>query len=150
MVFLQYDFFRTLKLNVFKSLALYFMQSKCFSPICFRICIFRSLHWTYHVPHFWQIKHFYLQCVTICVFRCFRCENPLTHILQLNEFSQVCLLVCFFRLPLLTNPVPHSMHINGFPPACFCLWHWSQFFCIFFALHSLQAFSQICFTASKS
>ena len=105
MVFLQYNLFRTLKLNVFKSRALYFMQSKCFSPICFRICIFRSLHWTYHVPHFRQIKHFYLQCVTICVFRrCFRCENPLTHILQLNEFSQVCLLVCFYRLPLFHIP----------------------------------------------
>ena len=98
MVFLQYDFFRTLKLNVFKSLALYFMQSKCFSPIYFRICFFRSLHWTYPVPHFWQIKHFHLLCVTICVFRCFCCENPLPHTLQLNEFSLVCLLVCFLQI----------------------------------------------------
>ena len=98
MVFLQYDFFRTLKLNVFKRVALYFMQSKCFSPICFRICIFRSLHWTYHVPHFWQIKHFHLLCVTICVFRCFCCENPLPHTLQPNEFSLVCLLVSFLQI----------------------------------------------------
>ena len=58
MVFLQYDFFRTLKMNVFKSLALYFMQSKCLSTICFWICIFRSLIWTYTVPHFWQMKFF--------------------------------------------------------------------------------------------
>ena len=137
---------------IFLSLALYFMQSKRFLPVCFEYV--SSDHSTEHMlSHtFGKLNIFYLRCVTIWTFRCFRCENPLPHTLQLNKFSPVCLLVCFFRLPLLTSPVPHSMQINGFPPACFCLWHIGQLFCIFLTLHSLQSngFSQICFRASKS
>jgi len=90
------------------------------SPLCFSMCLFRSLDRVKALLHVTQTCGFNFthKCVFLCRARVPEVANSLSHVLQTYGFSPECVRICTSRMPDVVNALLHVLQTCDLFDAC--------------------------------